>query len=297
MANEHDYILETSGMTKEFRGFVAVNEVSLKVRRGHIHALIGPNGAGKTTCFNLLTKFLEPTRGEIRFNGSDITREAPERIARRGVVRSFQISAVFPNLSVLENVRIALQRKLGTSFHFWKAGRSLDRLNERAMELLAAVGLESYATMRTGDLPYGRKRALEIATTLALDPELLLLDEPTQGMGHEDVDRVMQLIKQVSANRTILMVEHNMKVVSGISDRITVLARGSILAEGAYAEVSANPSVIEAYMGSEAAALASPAGHEETPPAPASFAAPRGGQPALGAPQGGFLRGAALQEA
>ncbi|MBI2305977.1 MAG: ABC transporter ATP-binding protein [Rhodocyclales bacterium] len=276
LANGHDYILETSGMTKEFRGFVAVNEVSLKVRRGHIHALIGPNGAGKTTCFNLLTKFLEPTRGEIRFNGIDITREAPERIARRGVVRSFQISAVFPNLSVLENVRIALQRKLGTSFHFWKAGRSLHSLDERALELLASVGLENYAAMRTGDLPYGRKRALEIATTLALDPELLLLDEPTQGMGHEDVDRVMQLIKQVSANRTILMVEHNMKVVAGISDRITVLARGSILAEGAYAEVSANPSVIEAYMGSEAAALASPAGKDETSAAPASFAAPRG---------------------
>jgi branched-chain amino acid transport system ATP-binding protein len=256
-----DCILETTGLVKEFRGFVAVNDVSLRVRRGHIHALIGPNGAGKTTCFNLLTKFLEPTRGTIRFNGSDITRESPEKIARRGIVRSFQISAVFPHLTVLENVRIALQRKLGTSFHFWKSERSLDALNGRAMELLAAVGLEAYAGMVTVEMPYGRKRALEIATTLALDPELMLLDEPTQGMGHEDVDRVMQLIKKVSANRTILMVEHNMKVVAGISDTLTVLARGAVLAEGPYAEVAANPLVIEAYMGTEVAELASPAGH------------------------------------
>ncbi|MCK0506651.1 ABC transporter ATP-binding protein [Aromatoleum anaerobium] len=244
-------ILETQGLVKEFRGFVAVNDVDLKVRRGHIHALIGPNGAGKTTCFNLLTKFLEPTRGTIRFNGADITREAPQQVARLGMVRSFQISAVFPHLTVLENVRIALQRALGTSFHFWKPGASLKRLDGRAMELLAAVGLENYARMIAVEMPYGRKRALELATTLALDPELMLLDEPTQGMGHEDVDRVMQLIKQVSANRTILMVEHNMKVVAGICDRITVLARGAVLAEGDYATVSANPAVIEAYMGSE----------------------------------------------
>jgi len=261
LENKKDFILETTGMTKEFRGFVAVKDVSLKVRRGHVHALIGPNGAGKTTCFNLLTKFLEPTRGQIRFNGIDITRETPECIARRGVVRSFQISAVFPSLTVLENVRVALQRELGTSFHFWKSDRSLSILNDRALELLASVGLENYAYMRTGDMPYGRKRALEIATTLALDPELLLLDEPTQGMGHEDVQRVMDLIKKVSTGRTILMVEHNMKVVSGVSDQITVLARGAILAEGTYAEVSANPLVIEAYMGSEAAASTSTAEH------------------------------------
>ncbi|HEX8988812.1 MAG TPA: ABC transporter ATP-binding protein [Rhodocyclaceae bacterium] len=250
-----ELILETDGLVKEFKGFVAVNDVSLKVRRGHIHALIGPNGAGKTTCFNLLTKFLEPTRGSIRFNGRDITREAPAQIARHGVVRSFQISAVFPHLTVLENVRVALQRKLGTSFHFWRSQRSLDVLNERAEQLLSEVGLEGFADKTTVDLPYGRKRALEIATTLALDPELMLLDEPTQGMGHEDVDRVMQLIKKVSANRSILMVEHNMKVVSGISDRITVLARGAVLAEGTYAEVSENPAVIEAYMGSAAGHL------------------------------------------
>jgi len=248
MADE--YILETHNLAKEFKGFVAVNDVSLKVKRGHIHALIGPNGAGKTTCFNLLTKFLEPTRGTIRFNGIDITHDQPAQIARRGVVRSFQISAVFPHLTVLENVRIALQRKLGDSFHFWRSDRTLSRLDGRAVELLAEVGLDAYVKMVAVELPYGRKRALEIATTLALEPELMLLDEPTQGMGHEDVDHVMQLIKKVSANRTILMVEHNMKVVAGISDTLTVLARGAVLAEGPYGEVARNPLVIEAYMGS-----------------------------------------------
>ncbi len=256
-----DLILETQGLVKEFKGFVAVNGVDLKVRRGHIHALIGPNGAGKTTCFNLLTKFLEPTSGSIRFNGTEITRERPAQIARRGIVRSFQISAVFPHLTVLENVRIALQRKLGTSFHFWRSERSLEALNGRAMEILAQVGLEEFADTVTIEMPYGRKRALEIATTLALEPELMLLDEPTQGMGHEDVDRVMQLIRKVSANRTILMVEHNMKVVAGISDTITVLARGAVLAEGPYADVAADPKVIEAYMGTADAGLSSPAGH------------------------------------
>jgi len=247
-----DYILETQQLVKEFKGFVAVNDVSLKVRRGHIHALIGPNGAGKTTCFNLLTKFLEPTRGTIHFNGIDITGDAPAQIARRGIVRSFQISAVFPHLTVLENVRIALQRQLGDSFHFWRSDKSLSKLDARATELLAQVGLETYVKMVAVELPYGRKRALEIATTLALEPELMLLDEPTQGMGHEDVDHVMQLIKKVSANRTVLMVEHNMKVVAGISDTLTVLARGAVLAEGPYAEVARNPLVIEAYMGTEA---------------------------------------------
>ena len=244
-----EYILETDNLVKEFKGFVAVDNVSLKVRRGHIHAMIGPNGAGKTTCFNLLTKFLQPTRGTIRFNNIDITGDQPAKIARRGIVRSFQISAVFPHLTVLENVRIALQRKLGASFHFWRSDKTLSRLDGRAVELLAEVGLEAHLRMVAVELPYGQKRALEIATTLALEPELILLDEPTQGMGHEDVDRVMQLIKKVSAERTILMVEHNMKVVAGISDTITVLARGAVLAEGPYAEVARNPQVIEAYMG------------------------------------------------
>jgi len=244
-----DYILETRSLVKEFRGFVAVDGVSLKIRRGTIHALIGPNGAGKTTCFNLLTKFIEPTRGSIHFNGIEITGEKPAQVARRGIIRSFQISAVFPHLTVLENVRIGLQRKLGTSFHFWKSVRTLDRLNGRALELLEAVDLMSFADTITVELPYGRKRALEIATTLALEPELMLLDEPTAGMAHEDVDRVMRLIKRVAAGRTVVMVEHNMSVVSGISDSITVLNRGAILAEGPYAEVAKNPQVMEAYMG------------------------------------------------
>ena len=227
-----------------------MNRVDLSVRRGSIHALIGPNGAGKTTCFNLLTKFLEPSSGSIFFNGHDITAEKPAQIARRGVIRSFQISAVFPHLTVLENVRVGLQRKLGTEFHFWRSERTLDQLNDRAMQLLAEVGLEDLADEITVNLPYGRKRALEIATTLAMEPELMLLDEPTQGMGHEDVDRVTRLIKKVSVGRTILMVEHNMKVVSTIADRITVLQRGAVLAEGSYAEVSNDPQVMEAYMGS-----------------------------------------------
>jgi branched-chain amino acid transport system ATP-binding protein len=246
-----EIILETRGLTKAFKGFVAVSKVDLKVRRGTIHALIGPNGAGKTTTFNLLTHFHEPTSGTILFNGADITGEKPAGIARRGIVRSFQISATFPHLTVLENVRIGLQRKLGTSFHFWKSEKSLDKLNDRAMELLESVDLASFAKTVTVELPYGRKRALEIATTLALDPELMLLDEPTQGMGHEDVGRVVDLIRKVSANRTILMVEHNLNVVADLSDTITVLARGAVLAEGPYAEVSKNPLVLEAYVGTE----------------------------------------------
>ena len=245
-----DYILETRGLTKVFKGFTAVSDVNLQVRRGDIHALIGPNGAGKTTVFNLLTKFLTPTAGTIHINGNDITGEKPADIALRGVIRSFQISAVFPNLTPLENVRLALQRKLGVSYHFWKSSTILNRLDDRAMELLDAVGLAEFAGEITSELAYGRKRALEIATTLAMDPELMLLDEPTQGMGAEDVGKITALVKKVSADRTILMVEHNLKVVASLADRITVLQRGAILAEGPYSEVSQNPEVLEAYMGS-----------------------------------------------
>lgn len=244
-----EYILETRNIKKEFKGFVAVDDVSLKVRRGSIHALIGPNGAGKTTVFNLITKFLFPTAGDIFFNRVDITRERPAQVARRGIIRSFQISAVFPHMTVLENVRIALQRKLGTSFRFWRPEGALRVLDDRAMELLEAVDLASFADAVTIELPYGRKRALEIATTLAMEPELMLLDEPTQGMGHEDVGRVVELIRKVAANRTILMVEHNLSVVADLSDVITVMQRGSVLAEGPYEEVSRNPDVLEAYVG------------------------------------------------
>jgi len=244
-----DYILETEDMTKEFAGFVAVNNVNLRVKRGSIHALIGPNGAGKTTCFNLLTKFLQPTRGRIAFNGRDITSLPPTDIARLGLVRSFQISAVFPHLTLRENVRIALQRQRGGSFDFWNSKRVLSTYDDRALALLGDVGLAQFAELTAVELPYGRKRALELATTIALDPEMLLLDEPTAGMGHEDIDRIAALIKSVAVNRTVLMVEHNLSVVANLSDRITVLTRGRVLAEGDYETVSNNPEVREAYMG------------------------------------------------
>jgi branched-chain amino acid transport system ATP-binding protein len=247
MANE--VILEAQGLTKEFKGFVAVKNVSLSVRRHTIHALIGPNGAGKTTCFNLLTHFLAPTAGRIQFNGHEITGRSPAAIARMGLVRSFQISAVFPHLSVRENVRVALQRKLGNSFHFWRSAKVLDGLDARALELIEAVGLTAFIEAPAVDLPYGRKRALEIATTLALDPEMMLLDEPMAGLGQEDIKRIAVLIREVARDRTVLMVEHNMSVVADLSDTITVLARGEVLAEGPYATVSANPLVIEAYVG------------------------------------------------
>ena len=244
-----DVILETRGLTKEFKGFVAVQNVSLSVRRGSIHALIGPNGAGKTTCFNLLTHFLEPTRGQIFYNGREITGSNPASIARMGLVRSFQISAVFPHLTVLQNVRIALQRRRGASFDFWRSERVLDELNAKARELIDAVGLAEFTDTAAVELAYGRKRALEIATTLALEPEMMLLDEPTAGMTHEDVERISALIKKVAVNRTVLMVEHNLSVVEHLSHAITVLQRGEILAEGDYKSVSANPEVVQAYLG------------------------------------------------
>jgi branched-chain amino acid transport system ATP-binding protein len=246
-----DAILETQGLSKQFLGFTAVGDVSLSVRRGSIHGLIGPNGAGKTTCFNLLTKFLPPTSGTIRFNGRDITRMKPAEVARLGLVRSFQISAVFPHLTVLENVRVALQRQRGGSFDFWRSDSVLRRFDARARELLEDVGLTAFAQRTAGELPYGRKRALEIATTLALEPTMMLLDEPTAGMTAEDVDRIVTLVKRVAEGRTVLMVEHNLKVVEGLCDTITVLTRGRILAEGPYAEVSRNPEVIAAYLGTD----------------------------------------------
>lgn len=247
MSNE--FILETQGLTKEFAGFVAVRDVNLKVRRGSIHALIGPNGAGKTTCFNLLTKFLTPTRGQILYRGQDITSLKPAAVARLGLVRSFQISAVFPHLTALENVRVALQRQHGNSFDFWRSKSVLDIYNDRARELLNDVGLSEFANTTAVEMPYGRKRALEIATTLALEPEMMLLDEPMAGMGHEDIDKIAALIKRISAKHTILMVEHNLNVVANLSDIITVLTRGQVLAEGNYSELTKDQRVKEAYLG------------------------------------------------
>jgi branched-chain amino acid transport system ATP-binding protein len=248
-AASQDIILSAHGLSKQFSGFMAIRDVDLEVRRGSIHALIGPNGAGKTTCFNLLTKFLQPTEGSIAFNGRDITAMAPADIARLGMVRSFQISAVFPKLTVTENVRIALQRRRGDNFDFWRSEKVLGHLDGDALKLIADVGLTEFAHHTAGELSYGRKRALEIATTLALDPEMMLLDEPMAGMGREDVERITELIRRVSKGRTILMVEHNLSVVATLSDRITVLARGQKLAEGDYASVSKDPAVIEAYIG------------------------------------------------
>jgi branched-chain amino acid transport system ATP-binding protein len=244
-----DYIIETKALSKQFKGFTAVNSVNLRVKRGTVHALIGPNGAGKTTCFNLLTKFLEPTTGSIVFNGRDITRMAAADVARLGMVRSFQISAVFPLMTVLDNVKVALQRPVGQSFHFWRSESMLDQLTGKAMALLADVGLSDYALENAGDLSYGRKRALEIATTLALDPTMLLLDEPTSGMGREDIGLVAALIKRIATSRTVLMVEHNLGFVADLADTITVLARGEVLAEGSYDEVSKNGEVMAAYIG------------------------------------------------
>jgi len=245
-----EYVLETRNLVKEFKGFVAVDDVNLNIRKGHIHALIGPNGAGKTTVFNLLTKFLIPTRGQILFKGRDITTMKSAAIAREGVVRSFQISAVFPHMTALENIRVALQSFEGNSFSFWKSGNCLNKLNQRAMELLDSVGLVEFAHTTTVELAYGRKRALELATTLAMEPQLMLLDEPTQGMGAEDVDQVVELVRKAAVGRTVLMVEHNLSVVSKLCDRITVLAQGAVLTEGDYKTVSADPRVREVYMGS-----------------------------------------------
>jgi branched-chain amino acid transport system ATP-binding protein len=242
-------LLEARGLRKEFKGFVAVNNVDLTVESGTIHALIGPNGAGKTTCFNLLTKFLQPTAGRIIYDGRDITRLSPADIARLGMVRSFQISAVFPDLSVLQNVRLALQRQRGDSYDFWRSEKVLSRYDGDARDYVDQVGLSDFLHLRAGELSYGRKRALEIATTLALEPQMLLLDEPMAGMGQEDIKRISGLIRRIAASRTILMVEHNLKVVADLSDRITVLARGEILAEGDYATVSQSPDVVDAYIG------------------------------------------------
>jgi branched-chain amino acid transport system ATP-binding protein len=244
-------ILSASGLTMEFRGFLAVKDVTLSVYEGTVHALIGPNGAGKTTVFNLLTKFLTPTKGRIVFRGTDITRLRPAEVARLGLVRSFQISAVFPHLSVLDNVRVALQRPSNLATQFWRSSNILSKLDDRAMALIDAVGLLSYAHLPAVELSYGRKRALEIATTLALDPTVLLLDEPMAGMGHEDIGRISELIRQIAKQRTVLMVEHNLNVVADLCDRVTVLARGEILADGPYEAVSADPRVREAYMGTE----------------------------------------------
>ncbi|WEX11620.1 ABC transporter ATP-binding protein [Chelativorans sp. AA-79] len=242
-------VLSARGLRREFGGFIAVNNVDIDAHHAQIHALIGPNGAGKTTVFNLLTKFLVPTSGTIHLEGRDITRLSPARVARMGLVRSFQISATFPHLTVLDNVRVALQRPGGLGYQFWLPLSSLGRLDARADELLESVGLEDERHKLAADLSYGRKRVLEIATTLALDPKVLLLDEPMAGMGQEDIGKVSEIIRAVAKDRAVLMVEHNLKVVADLCDRITVLQRGEVIATGDYATVSENEQVRLAYMG------------------------------------------------
>ena len=246
-----DVILRTEDLTKSFKGFTAVSSVNLAVGRGTIHALLGPNGAGKTTIFNLLTKTIAPTDGRIWYKDRDITALKPADVARLGMVRSFQISAVFLELTVLQNVRVALQRFRGDSYYFWRSSRVLHELDDRAKALLAEVGLDSFADRKASELAYGHRRALEVATTLALDPELLLLDEPMSGLGQADIPRISALIRNSAAKRTILMVEHNLPVVADLCNHITVLARGAVIADGSYAEVSRDPAVKEAYMGAQ----------------------------------------------
>jgi branched-chain amino acid transport system ATP-binding protein len=242
-------ILVATGLTKRFGAFTAVDNVDLAIEEGTIHALIGPNGAGKTTVFNLLTKFHTPSQGHIRFLGRDITSAKPADIARLGIVRSFQISAVFPKLSVLDNLRVALQRPRGLATQFWRSSCALSALDDRAMELIGAVNLQDHAGTPAALLAYGSKRALEIATTLALDPVLVLLDEPMAGLPFEEIGRISGLIRAVAATRTVLMVEHNLSVVADLCDKVTVLQRGQVLVEGSYAEVSSDERVREAYMG------------------------------------------------
>ena len=242
-------ILETRGLSRSFAGFTAVRDVSLGVREGAIHGIIGPNGAGKTTLFNLLSGFLAPTSGSILFGGADITRLDATAVARAGIVRSFQITSIFAHLSVLDNVRVSLESKTALPFRFWLPGARVDALTERAMIILAQVGLTAQAALLAAQLSYGHKRALELGISIAQDPQVLLLDEPTAGMGREDIGRVTELIRSVAAGRTVVLVEHNLSVVSELCDRITVLQRGTILVEGDYAAVRGDQRVIAAYLG------------------------------------------------
>jgi branched-chain amino acid transport system ATP-binding protein len=244
----------TTGLRKEFRGFAALRGVDLRVAEGSVHALVGPNGAGKTTLFNLLSGFLAPSAGRIEIAGRETTGLPPERIARLGVARSFQITSLFPALSARAHVELALQAGTGLGWRFWRSERTLGRFTDRALDLLAEVGLAAHADVAAGTLAYGRKRALELAVALALDPRVLLLDEPTSGMGAEDIDSTVALVRRIAQGRTVVLVEHNMSVVADLADRVTVLQQGAVLVEGPYAEVRTDPRVISAYLGTADAA-------------------------------------------
>ncbi|HEV2357076.1 MAG TPA: ABC transporter ATP-binding protein [bacterium] len=245
-------ILETHGLTMEFRGFRALDGVDLRVEPGELHAVIGPNGAGKTTLFNLLSGLLRPTHGRIAFEGREITGLAAHELARRGIGRSFQITSVFPHLPVLANIELALQARTPLGYVWWRSDRMLRRFDGEARDVLAAVGLTDLAGREVATLPYGHKRVLEIGLALALQPKLLLLDEPTAGLSIEDTRRIVEVVRRVAQQRTIVLVEHNMGVVAELSRHITVLQRGRVLAEGAYDDLRRNPAVIEAYLGGAA---------------------------------------------
>ncbi|WP_326564227.1 ABC transporter ATP-binding protein [Micromonospora peucetia] len=242
-------LLSARGLTRDFRGFRAVDGVDVDIAAESVHALVGPNGAGKTTLFNLLTGFLRPSGGRIELAGRDITGLPPERIARLGVARSFQITSLFPQLSAREHVELALQSPSGLGWRFWRSAKLMRRYTERAGELLNMVGLAELSEAPAEALAYGRKRALELAIALALDPKVLLLDEPTAGMGLEDVDRTVELVSRVRQGRTVVLVEHNMSVVGRLADTVTVLQAGKVLVEGPYEQVRADERVITAYLG------------------------------------------------
>ncbi len=245
-------LLQTRSLTKEFRGFRAVSDVDLVVQTGTVHALVGPNGAGKTTLFNLLTGFLEPSSGTIEYDGHDITGKRPEDIAHLGITRSFQITSLFDALTLREHLELALASRTGLGMRFWQSVTRFGRFDDRATALLDQVGLADLSGLPAGSLAYGQKRALELALALALDPKLLLLDEPTAGMGVEDVDRTIALVKQVAEGRTVVLVDHNMHVVGSLADTVTVLQSGQVLAEGPYEQVRQDPRVVEAYLGTAA---------------------------------------------
>jgi branched-chain amino acid transport system ATP-binding protein len=242
-------ILTTRGLRKEFRGFTAVDGVDLAVAEGSVHALVGPNGAGKTTLFNMLTGFLRPSAGTIDLDGRDITGLPPERIAALGVARSFQITTLFPALSARDHVELALQARTTLGWQFWRSDKQTRRFEAEATGLLEETNLADAAGTPAGALAYGRKRALELAVALAVRPRLLLLDEPTAGMGAEDIEGTVALVRRVAEGRTVVLVEHNMSVVKSLADRVTVLQQGQIIAEGPYDEVRADPRVITAYLG------------------------------------------------
>lgn len=245
-------ILEVQDVSKRFGNFFAVRHANLSLLESSVHGLIGPNGAGKSTLFNICTGFLKPTEGSVRLRGQTVADKGPAWIARNGVGRSFQISAVFDGLSVIDNILVALQRRARLSFAFWKGEKSVSALRERACNLLEQVHLsDTWWDKHTASLPYGRRRMLELATTIATDPSILLLDEPLAGLGQEDVPVIIDLVRELAVGRSVLIVEHNLSAVSQLCDTVSVLDRGMIIANGTYTFVAADPKVRQAYLGDE----------------------------------------------